>query len=521
VSLRNYIQTISLGRADIEGEVQKVYTLDRKDVPPDFLASEFEQSFRDQRFDAAALVMNGGPSTGTSSAPGFWARFAMVEGVGVWMMELTHVLTSYMDLYTNDTPNDLNTFDNMDCSCGTHPTAYTKVQLGWLDPSAIAIDSAPTSQFDLHSLGLVQPPPPGRVTAVQVKASGNPIFVEARQRVDQYDGGNQWNWNSSLGVGGIASEGVIVYELAGVENPTTPFPGEIDPLIRLLTPKALVPGQWVTSASGVTVQVTAALIAGFSVSIVNASVWSSFFRIDPGFATTGGTSVAAIARNPDHLDLFVTGADGGIYSAYWDSASVWSSFFRIDPGFATTEGTSVAAIARNPDHLDLFVTGADGGIYSAYWDSASGWSSFFRIDPGFATTGGTSVAAIARNPDHLDLFVTGTDGGIYSAYWDSASIWSLFFRIDPGFATTGGTSVAAIARNPDHLDLFVRGSDGGIYSAPWDNASIWSSFFRIDAGFATTGGTSVAAIARNPDYLDLFVRGTDGGIYSAYRDSAS
>ena len=242
VSLRNYIQTISQGRADIEGEVKDVYTFDQRDVPPDFLASQFEQLYRDQGFDAAALVMNGGPNTGQGSAPGFWARFAMVEGVGVWMMELTHVLCWYMDLYTNDRANDLNSFDNMDCSCGTHPTAYTKVQLGWLDPSAIALASARTSQFDLHSLALAQPPPPGRVTAVQIN-SGNPLFVEARQRVDQYEGGNQWNFNSMLGVGGIASQGVIVYELAGVENPTTPFPGEIDPLIRLLTQTALVPGQ--------------------------------------------------------------------------------------------------------------------------------------------------------------------------------------------------------------------------------------------------------------------------------------
>ena len=85
----------------------------------------------------------------------------MAEGVGVWAMELTHVLCLYMDLYTNDRPNYLNNYDNMDCSCGTHPTAYTKVQLGWLDPSAIVVESSRAAQFDLHTLGLVQPLPPG------------------------------------------------------------------------------------------------------------------------------------------------------------------------------------------------------------------------------------------------------------------------------------------------------------------------------------------------------------------------
>src|SRR2546422_817634 len=195
--------------------------------------------------------------------------------------------------------------------------------------------------------------------------------------------------------------------------------------------------------------------------------WHPFFRIDEGF-TKGVGAVAAVARNPDHLDLFVTGNDGRIYSIYWDDASGWGPFwFRIREGVAQ-QGSPVTAIARNPDHLDLFVTGNDGGIYSIYWDDASDWGPFwFRIREGVAPQG-SPVTAIARNPDHLDLFVTGTDGGIYSIYWDDASDWGPFwFRIGEVVAQQG-SAVTAIARNPDHLDLFVTGNDGRIYSTYWD-----------------------------------------------------
>jgi hypothetical protein len=264
VSLRNYIYTVSRGRADVDGQVLPVHTLDRKDVPPSFLASTYEQSLRNQGFDAAALVMIGHPGAGQGDlgVGAYWARFVMEEGVGVWAMELTHVLAGFADIYSNSVPHDLGSYDNMACNCGTHPSAYSKVQLGWLDPSAIVVDSAPTAEFHLHSLALVQPPPPGRVTAVQIETGDHPLFVEARQRVDQFDGTNRWNGT------GIAGEGVIVYELVGVQNPT-PFAGEIDPLISLLTPIALTPGQSVTSDSGVTVQVTAALNGGFAATITN------------------------------------------------------------------------------------------------------------------------------------------------------------------------------------------------------------------------------------------------------------
>src|SRR5437870_1122879 len=143
--------------------------------------------------------------------------------------------------------------------------------------------------------------------------------------------------------------------------------------------------------------------------------WARFFRIDDNFAKEGYSSVTAIARNPDHLHLFVTGTDNGIYSTYWDNASPWKSCLRIDDGFAKG-ANSVAAVARDPDHLDLFVTGTDGGIYSTYWDSASGWAWWFRINDDFAK-GRSPVTAISRGFDHLDLFIGCTDGGIYWTYW--------------------------------------------------------------------------------------------------------
>jgi hypothetical protein len=193
--------------------------------------------------------------------------------------------------------------------------------------------------------------------------------------------------------------------------------------------------------------------------------WHWVFRIDDGFAK-GATAVAAVARNPNQLDLFVAGTDGGIYSTWWDSAGGWHSFFRIDDGFAKG-ATSVAAVARNPDVLDIFVTGKDGRVYSSWWDSAGGWHWFFQPDDSFET-GATAVTAVARNPDAIDLFVTGRDGATYSTWWRSASGWRpASFRIDDGFAK-GVAALAAVARTPDGLDLFVTGTDHGIYSTWWD-----------------------------------------------------
>ena len=58
--------------------------------------------------------------------------------------------------------------------------------------------------------------------------------------------------------------------------------------------------------------------------------------------------------------------------AAWDLAFHCIPLALVDSDFAKGR-SAVTVIARNPGHLDLFVAGSNGGVYSAYWDSASRW----------------------------------------------------------------------------------------------------------------------------------------------------
>jgi hypothetical protein len=219
-------------------------------VAVDALEARYGASLRSQGFDHACLVMRGGAGAGTAQPAGFWSRFVMVEGVGVWAMELMHSATGYWDLYITD-PN-LREFDNMACNCGTHPSAFTKRSLQWLDRSAIATTNGRRQTYDLHSVGLVQPPPTGRHAAVQVGAGEPYLIAESRARVDQFDTG-------------IPSEGVIVYEV--VSEDAHGDPALTMPLIYLKTPVALAPGGRFTSDSGVTVRVVGAIPGGHTIEV--------------------------------------------------------------------------------------------------------------------------------------------------------------------------------------------------------------------------------------------------------------
>jgi hypothetical protein len=204
--------------------------------------------------------MLGGTGAGTSNQGQFWARFVMAEHLGTWAMELMHVLCDFFDVrcipgYV-DCEGDVVNFDNMAWNGGMHPTALTKASIEWLDDTAIAKHTGRAVPYELHAVGLTQPPPPGRVTAVRVGSDVPYLMAEARLRVDPFEA-------SSTLEPGISSEGVIVYRVQ-TSSPKG-FPQDNHIPLYLLTGTALGVGQTIVTDSNVSVSVTGSRPGAFLV----------------------------------------------------------------------------------------------------------------------------------------------------------------------------------------------------------------------------------------------------------------
>jgi hypothetical protein len=228
-----------------------------------------------------------------------------------------------------------------------------------------------------------------------------------------------------------------------------------------------------------------------------------WFRLtDPNFGdqftVPPQSELSVLSRYPTHLDLFVVGRDSAVYSTFWDANGGWfNHWFRLGDtnfadGFKVPIHTLVSSLTRYADHIDLFVSGFDGGVYSTFWDTNGNWfNRWFRLgDPNFGDNftipPGSPVSCLSRYPDHIDLFVSGRDGGVYSTFWDVNGGWfGHWFRLgDPNFGDNftvpPGSRVRALSRYSDHIDLFVMGRDGGVYSTFWDvNGGWFGHWFRV------------------------------------------
>jgi hypothetical protein len=254
-SVRAYIHTVSSGLADLDAVVQPPETIAGQDIKPDALEATMGDQLRADGFDGAAIVMLGGPGFGSSG--GYWSRFVMADNLGNWVGELAHqtALCNLPDLFdfTDEYPDEnMRGFDQEAGYLATHFSAWTKRAIGWLDPSTVPLHLGQTAVYTLHSNSLIQPPPTGRIAALQIGQQVPYLMVEARLRADQFDVN-------------IPSEGVIVYQVQ-TTDPLGKAQNDMPPL-NLLTKTALTVGQLFTTANGMSVQVNSSVPGGFSISV--------------------------------------------------------------------------------------------------------------------------------------------------------------------------------------------------------------------------------------------------------------
>jgi hypothetical protein len=171
--------------------------------------------------------------------------------------------------------------------------------------------------------------------------------------------------------------------------------------------------------------------------------------------------VTGISRSADKLDIFVTGGDGGIYTAAWEPGdTAWRGWWRI--GTATAPARSwVTAESRSADKLDVFVTRTGGSIATAAWQPGDeSWRGWWQIAGG-STAPGAPVGCTTRSTDKLDVFSIGMDGRVYTAAWESGdTVWRGWWVVgnltcgmsDPAVGSWQKVGVAFSSENTDHSE---------------------------------------------------------------------
>jgi hypothetical protein len=504
-SLRTYIHTVSSGLADLDALIWEMQTIDQQDVPPNALEGApgpFGETLgswlrNHEKCDAAAIVMLGGVGAGTSA--GFWCRFVMAEGVGTWAMEFMHSLTGFADLYPFG--GNMGAFDQMACACGTHPSAFTKRAVQWLEPSAIRrhteispIDGSRVINegFTLYPVGLIQPPPDGFTTAVEIGSKVPYYLVEARKKVDQFDRG-------------IRSEGVIVYRiqttdpLGHAQNDTAP--------IQLMTPTALTPGQVYVTETDVSISVTGILPDGLGyLVIINSLPWRN---VSEGSTTPGGR-ITAIVTGPSRVTLILADPNGGVYATAGSYDAGWGPWRSVSEG-RTMPGAPITAVLTGSNRVTLFLADPNGGVYTTAGNYDAGWGPWRNVSEG-SSTPGAPITAVVTGPDRVTLFLADPNGGVYTTAGSYDAGWGPWRSVSEGSSAPGGR-ITAIVMGPNRVTLFLADPNGGVYTTAGNYDAGWGPWRSVSEG-SSTPGAPIAALLTAPDRITLFLVDLNGAVYT-------
>jgi phospholipase C len=200
--------------------------------------------------------------------------------------------------------------------------------------------------------------------------------------------------------------------------------------------------------------------------------WSSWLQIDGNFSKASYFNASAVvSRHPDSMELFVTGTDGLVYQASRQAMAPWSGFVPVpDNGSFATAGSQVAAISRDPDHIDLFVVGFNNRIYNNSWETNRGWVTWQFIDDDFSVQTRAPLTVVARDANRLDVFVASQLDSIRSTTWESGTGWRRWWDwIDYTFTNKSGEAAAVQWIGTKRMELCVAGSGYGAVSCTyWD-----------------------------------------------------
>jgi hypothetical protein len=265
--------------------------------------------------------------------------------------------------------------------------------------------------------------------------------------------------------------------------------------------------------------------------------WQNWTEINPTPKANFGATVTALwaPRHKGHLDLFMTDADGKVWTTWWEEAPKWQPWFPVGPTPPVSppplmeRGATVTALwaPGHKGHLDLFAIDADGTVWSTWWEEGPQWQPWFPVSPTSPVSppprmqpGAVTALWAPGHKGHLDLFATDTNGTVWSTWWEEGPQWQPWFPVSPTAQVQAGATVTALwapARN-EHLDLFATDTNGTVWSTWWEEGPGWQNWFAIHGETRAAPGATVTALWApvHFEHLDLFMTDTNGIVWSIW-----
>lgn len=509
-SFQHYLQALSYGQAFLEGEIlPAVWSEDAtvnipaiESLPAGHGYTELLAILPHEAGEhRGGHAFRGAPVNGISG----WARVAMFtlpfmntrQSVGVWAQELIHLLGNMWD-HTGLDGYDVMNGDG--ARRGTHACANTKSLMGWL-PAGVLDHVDGALRVGLHAIGQMQPPPPGRVTAVRVASqlSANRFIVEGRAATDQFD---QM----------VPKQGVLVYEIED-----TPGGQKVD----LRSAGALSKGQTFDNPDeGLQVTVDDTLAGGFAVTVRKTMRRLVDRSAQFGTPPAAGAPTACVIPGLGVHNIAYRDTSGRLHELWRDAQGVTGTTnltANVGAQTPTATGNPFAYVDTSRNTEILLFRGGDGTVRSLYWSTGPVGHDNLSGTAGASKAAGDPVGYYAAAADtHHVIYRTG-DGHLHELNWTGVA------PVVYGGNLTGAISAPRAAGQPSAfvnaagVNIVVyRGVNSRIFGLYWAEGPSGLDDLSGVAGTPPAAGDPFAYYTAHDDTHQIVYLGNDGHLWELY-----
>jgi hypothetical protein len=241
-------------------------------------------------------------------------------------------------------------------------------------------------------------------------------------------------------------------------------------------------------------------------------------------ATSANTPITAVARAANKLDLFWLDSEQRLKTASWSEnpAPTWGASVLILNFDRVAESGGIAAVARNPSHLDLLWVSVTGQLMTSYWDESlpEGWRGHeYSLTARDVVATDARVTLLARHPLQLDAFWKGRDGAVHTNWWYAYSPNSFAAQTGPlGSLDAIGGQLYASSAMDDEITLYSVTNAGNARCQRWttDNGNVLVGYLKGLPQAVQKGTFSAGELQISP-----FTLSGGDGVYSTASVSLS
>lgn len=190
---------------------------------------------------------------------------------------------------------------------------------------------------------------------------------------------------------------------------------------------------------------------------------------DPEIKVSPSGGVAALSRASGQVEVFYVKYNGSNRTAsirhnYITDSGAWSGDRELTAYGTAHASTSLAAVSRSSDKMEVFYVNPKGSLRHSWWNTGASWAADSKITNDFTAATSKGLSAVSRDGTLMEVFFLDQANRLSHVTYDGSTWHDAVPSVPLAGVPKAGGGVAVMSRQSDAMEVCYLGQQTGAYS---------------------------------------------------------